>query len=103
MFEFGLAKYMLVTYSMSNGWFLANSGYSIDGGLLQQPESVYTGAGVGCGEPTASFVRPDSKGYLLTRKFEHGTVSVNVKAGTGRISCNPKPSSFAEGPRRTAM
>lgn len=31
LFEFGLAKYMLVTSSMANGWFLANSGYSIDG------------------------------------------------------------------------
>jgi hypothetical protein len=29
---------------MERGWFLANSGYSIDGGLLNQPMSVYTGA-----------------------------------------------------------
>ena len=86
-FEFGLAKYMLVTHSISRGWFLANSGYSIDGGLLSQPKSVFTEAGVGCGEPTASFVRPDPKGYILTRSFQHGTVTVDVKAGTGRIRC----------------
>ena len=61
VFEFGLAKYLLVTSSVEKGWFLANHNYGIDGGLLQQPMSVYTGAGVGCGEPTSAFVRPNPK------------------------------------------
>ena len=86
VFEFGLAKYMLVTASMETGWFLANSGYSIDGGLLAQPTSVYGGAGLGCGEPTAAFVR-EGKTTMLTRQYDHGTVAVDVKEGTATIRC----------------
>ena len=43
-FYFSLATFMLITSSMRDGWFLANSGsYSIDGGLLDQPFAVYAG------------------------------------------------------------
>ena len=80
MFEFGLAKYMLVTASMAHGWFLANSGsYSIDGGLLAQPRSVYQPVGLGCGEPTAAFVR-EGKTTVLT-------VALDIKESTATIHC----------------
>jgi hypothetical protein len=94
-FEFGLAKYMLVAASMKSGWFLANSGYSIDGGLLSQPfSSVYSGdSPLGCGEPTAAFVREgSSRSTLLTRSFANGKVALDVKEGTATIKCgNRKP------------
>ena len=85
VFEFSLAKYMLVTASMERGWFLSNSGYSIDGGLLAQPTSVYK-VGLGCVEPAAALVR-EGKTTMLTRRHEHGTVAVDVKEGTASIRC----------------
>ena len=72
---------------MDRGWYLANSGsYSIDGGLLAQPRSVYKPGGLGCGEPTAAFVR-EGQSTMLTRRFEHGTVALDVKEGTATIRC----------------
>ena len=83
-FEFGLAKYLLVTRTVQDGWFLANCNYSIDGGLLEQPMSVYGDAGLGCGEPVAPFVQT---GHILSRRFEHGNVRVNISNGSGSILC----------------
>ena len=83
-FEFGLAKYLLVTRTVQDGWFLANCNYSIDGGLLQQPMRAYGSAGLGCGEPIGPFVRTD---HVLSRAFEHGNVSVDIRNGTGSIRC----------------
>lgn len=86
-FMFGLAKYMLVTRSMANGWFIANNGsYSITGGLLDQPTAPYEGNGVGCGEPVELVKQISSA--TLSRKFEHGTVVVNLNTSTASISCN---------------
>jgi len=88
-FVFGLAKYLLVTNSVSKGYFLGNTNYSIDGGLLEQPTSVYGGAGVGCGEPTAMMqsVGPPTS-YTVRRQFEHGYIEVNLVAGTATIKCS---------------
>ena len=88
-FMFGLAKYMLVTSSVSRGWFLANNGgYSIDEGLLDQPTEVYQGSGLGCGEPTAMMERVGGSGsYQFRRNFEHGNVTVDLKAITASINC----------------
>jgi len=85
VFKFGLAKFLLVCASVKDSWFLATKNYDINvnGGQLQQPTSVYL-EGVGCGEPTASFVQHD---FVLSRSFEHGTVTVDIEAGTGSISC----------------
>lgn len=91
LFRFGLAKYMLVTSTMKNGWFLANNGsYSIDGGLLNQPMSVYKGDdGVECGEPIAMFERIGGAGsYKLRRKFERGSITVDVEVATASIDCH---------------
>lgn len=85
VFTFGLVKYMLVTASMERGWFLANTNYSIDGGLLRQPASAYS-SGLGCGEPTAAFTRAGG-GTLLSRSFEHGAVELDLKAGTAAVHC----------------
>lgn len=94
-FEFGLAKFLLTTASTENGWFLANEGYGIDQGLLSQPMWVYGGApgsiAKECGEPTESFVRSGPANYILTRKFAHGRVSVDVMQGTGKIECTGAP------------
>lgn len=100
VFRFGLVKYMLVTSSMENGYYLANNnGYEIDGGLLDQPMSVYTGSGVGCGEPTESFriVNVSSRdadqstaiSYALSRQFQHGHVELNLVSHTSIIACSP--------------
>lgn len=89
VFQFGLAKYLLVTSSVAKGMFLANNGgYCINEGLLDQPTGVYEGEGVGCGEPTAPFVSiaPD-KPYSLRRDFEKGAVYVDLAAGTSSINC----------------
>jgi len=89
-FGFGLAKYLLMTSSSEHGWFLANDGsYSIDGGLLNQPMEVYSpGDGVGCGEPLASFERVGgSSSYKLTRKFEKGSVTVDLAKMAASIDC----------------
>jgi hypothetical protein len=85
VFTFGLVKYMLVTASMERGWFLANTNYSIDGGLLRQPASAYS-SGLGCGEPTAAFTRAGG-GTLLSRSYEHGAVELDLKAGTAAVHC----------------
>jgi hypothetical protein len=89
-FVFGLAKYLLITSSSENGWFLANDGgYSIDDGLLDQPSSVYQSAdGVGCGEPTAPFQRVGgSSSHKLHRLFEKGSVTVDFDTQTASIDC----------------
>eukprot|EP00041_Stephanoeca_diplocostata_P007136 m.98502 g.98502 ORF g.98502 m.98502 type:complete len:398 (-) comp16746_c0_seq1:35-1228(-) len=99
-FRFGLVKYMLVTSSMEHGYFLANNGgYEIDDGLLDQPMSVYTGQGVGCGEPTEPFIvrravsldsaQPSLGSYVLSRKFQHGHVELNLASQTALIDCAP--------------
>ena len=89
LFTFSLARYLLVTSSVENGYFLANNGsYSITGGLLNQPTSVYAGTGVGCGEPTATFERVGGAGsYALLRRFQHGMVKLDLVAGTASIDC----------------
>lgn len=89
LFTFSLARYLLITSSVENGYFLANNGsYSITGGLLNQPTSVYSGTGVGCGEPTASFERVGGAGsYALQRRFQHGMVKLDIVAGTASIDC----------------
>ena len=47
-----------------------------------------TGAGLGCGEPTAAFVREGTPpSVLLTRSFENGKVAVDVMAGAATITC----------------
>jgi hypothetical protein len=88
-FAFGLAKYLLVTTSLARGWFLANTGsYSIDGGLLDQPMWVYQGEGLGCGEPTAPFVRVGgAASHVLQRAFERGSVTLDLGANTSSIVC----------------
>jgi hypothetical protein len=87
VFYFGLAKYLLIASSVERGFFLANTDYSIDGGLLKQPKSVYTGSGVGCGEPTAPFERIGEP-YVLRRTFNYGYVEVDVGAATALINCS---------------
>ena len=87
-FEFGLAKYMLVASSLAEGWFLANTNYSIDGGLLSQPERAFGSTGLGCGEPQGDLLREGGEdSFLLTRQFAHGTVAVDIKGGTATIKC----------------
>lgn len=55
-FIYGLAKYLLVTNSSKKGYFLANTNYSIDGGLLRQPHmNFYYNQGASCGEPLTSY------------------------------------------------
>ncbi len=84
-FMFGLAKYLLVTSTVANGWFLANDGYGITDGILDQPMRVYE-QGVGCGEPT-EMVRVVGE-YVLRRAFEFGNVTVDVGKGTATIDCS---------------
>eukprot|EP00040_Diaphanoeca_grandis_P000769 m.16419 g.16419 ORF g.16419 m.16419 type:complete len:376 (+) comp11033_c0_seq1:83-1210(+) len=87
-FRFGLAKYLLTTSTVANGWFLANHGYCIDEGLLSQPMSVYSGVGVGCGEPISMVERvggPNS--FRLQRMFEHGSIVVDVDTQNASIIC----------------
>jgi hypothetical protein len=86
-FRFGLCKYLMVTSSVRDGWFLANNGYGIDQGILEQPMSVYDGDdGIGCGEPTAPFKRQPS-GDVLVRQFQKGTVSLDYVTEHCRIDC----------------
>ena len=55
-FEYGLAKYLLVTQTCRDGYFLSNAGYSIDGGILEQPNmEFYFQHGAGCGEPLTPY------------------------------------------------
>lgn len=89
-FQFGLCKYLMVTSSVRYGWYLANNGYGIDQGLLEQPASVYDGNdGIGCGEPTAPFKKLNAN--VLERTFEKGTVSLHYLTETCRIDCGPTP------------
>jgi len=89
-FQFGLCKYLMVTSSVRYGWFIANNGYGIDQGLLEQPASVYDGDdGIGCGEPTAPFKQLNAN--VLVRAFERGTVRLNFLAETCKIDCGPTP------------
>lgn len=85
IFEYGLAKYLLITNSVEKGWFLANHGYGIADGLLEQPFWVYRD-GLGCGEPTAMMKRlKDSSSF--ERQFEHGTLIVHLDNKTASINC----------------
>ena len=77
-FRFGMAKYLAVTASVKNGWFLANQGYSIDGGLLTQPDAVYSAA-EGCGEPVSPFKVTSE--YTIRREFENGYVEFDLDKG----------------------
>lgn len=87
-FKFGLAQYLLVTSSVRNGWFLANRGYSIEDGLLEQPTSVYDGTGLGCGEPTAPLERVgQAASGRVRRTFAHGHVLVDYSRATASINC----------------
>jgi hypothetical protein len=87
-FEFGLAKYLLITSSVENGWFLANRGYGVDEGLLDQPMAVYEGDGIGCGEPAGHLKRRTPGSFVFVRTFEHGSVTVDLQSGTGTINCH---------------
>jgi hypothetical protein len=92
-FLFGLAKYLAVTSSVRDGWFLANNGgYSIGDGLLDQPMRVYANGGaggLGCGEPAGPFERIGGAGkHVLRRFFTAGNVTVNLDDGTAAICCD---------------
>lgn len=89
VFRFGLVKYLMVTSSVSRGYFIANNGsYCIDDGLLAQPTSVYTDAGIGCGEPAAPFEIAGGAGsYTLRRRFDNGTIYLDLVTGTSSIDC----------------
>ena len=85
-FFYSLAKFLLVTSSVENAYFLANTDYSIDGGLLEQPTSVYgDGDGVGCGEPLTSFFT--ASGFVVSRAFEKGACFLYVS--TVAFHANP--------------
>ena len=97
----------MATSSVARGSFLANNNYSIDGGLLAQPQSVYELAQA-CGEPVASFERaspshtsagegssPSSASassasaspWALRRAFEHGSVQLDLQRRSASIDC----------------
>ena len=88
-------RYLLVTASNGCGLFLANNGsYSVDGGLLLQPESSYAAAS-SCGEPVAGFQllppppRPAAEGgsWVLRRRYQRGVIEVDLGARTAAIRC----------------
>ena len=97
-FFYGLAKFLLITSSVENAFFLANNAssgkaYSIDGGLLAQPTSVYAdGDGVGCGEPLSNFFT--ASGSVVSRAFEKGTVHIDLSAQSGAITCTGRTVAF---------
>ena len=92
----------MATSSVARGSFLANNNYSIGGGLLAQPQSVYELAQA-CGEPVASFERASpshtSAGegsssasasaapWALRRAFEHGSVQLDLQRRSASIDC----------------
>jgi len=90
-FYYGLAKFLMITSSVKDSYFLANkeSSYSIDGGLLEQPTSVYSdGDGVGCGEPADTFfTRGGARGFVVQRAFRKGIVTIDLNAQTAKIDC----------------
>eukprot|EP01052_Picozoa_sp_SAG31_P015115 SAG31_NODE_962_length_10731_cov_4.198552_6_plen_463_part_00 len=92
-FLYGLAKYMLVTSSMEDGWFLANDGYSISEGLLLQPMAAYSN-GLGCGEPVGSFRKFTQQEFVLTRSFERGSVQVDLNTASAKILCDANASAL---------
>ena len=92
----------MATSSVARGSFLANNNYSIDGGLLAQPQSVYSAAQA-CGEPVASFERASpshtsagegsssssasASPWALRRAFEHGSVQLDLQRRSASIDC----------------
>lgn len=88
-----LVKYLLITSSVEDGYYLANDGYGIDQGLLEQPMSVFAeGDGVGCGEPNDSYFTVE--GDVVKRAFEKGSVELNLETGEGKIDCTGRQVAF---------
>lgn len=78
-FRFGMAAWLLVVADPTKSYFLGNDGYSIDGGLLDQPEAVYRLAEA-CGKPTGSLERVGTT-MAVFREYEHGTVRLDLAKG----------------------
>ena len=83
-FAFGLALFLLTTPDPATGYFIANSGYEIDQGLLApHPEYAYA-----YGQPRGPF---SVSGAVLTRIFTNATVVASLAARTARITVGPPP------------
>ena len=91
-FEYGLAKYLLICATQAEGFFLANSGYEIDQGvLLPQWQYDYAaseggGGNFTLGEPLGNFTRGGAHGYVLQRRFSGGSVEVDLQHQTSAIA-----------------
>jgi hypothetical protein len=81
-FTFGLALFLLTTPDADKGFFLANSGYASDEGVLV-PHADYA---LAFGAPRAPF---SVSGAVLTRVFENATVVADLAARRATIAMGP--------------
>ena len=70
-----------------SGWFLANAGYEIDTGVLDQPFQVYDELTKQRGEPLAPFTFVKGSLGQLERYFKWGKISINFEDGSSALVC----------------